>query len=95
MNLDAVLARLDDDELDFLSGLDEAVQAELFGRDSVDHAKANVNGESMRGFYFRATDGSAQGVAWQAAVDVWRARQIGPDVFFAHDSRIGTKLQPD
>lgn len=58
-------------------------------------AKANVNGEPLRGFYFRATDGSAKGVAWQAAVDVYRAKQVGPDVFFAHDSRIGTKLQPE
>jgi hypothetical protein len=58
-------------------------------------AKANVNGEPLRGFYFRATDGSAKGVAWQAAVDVYRAKQVGPDLFFAHDSRIGTKLQPE
>jgi hypothetical protein len=73
-----------------IKAIEMSNNAEMMG-----YAKANVNGESLRGFYFRATDGSAKGVAWQAAVDVYRAKQVGPDVFFAHDSRIGTKVQAE
>lgn len=70
--------------------IDMSNNAEIMG-----YAKANVNGKSLRGIYFQATDGSAKGVAQQAAVDVYRAKQIGPDVFFAHDSRIGTRILPE
>jgi len=73
-----------------IQAIEMSNNAEMLG-----YTKANVNGESLRGFYFRATDGSAKGVAWQAAVDVYRAKQVGPDVFFAHDSRIGTKVQAE
>jgi hypothetical protein len=61
--------------------------ANLLGR-----GKANVNGESRGGIYFQATDGSAKGVAWQAAVNVYRATQVGRDVFFADQSHVGTKI---
>lgn len=73
-----------------VQAIEQSNNVEMLG-----YAKANVNGESVRGFYFRATDGSAKGVAWQAAVDVYRAKQVGKDVFFAKDSRIGTKVIPE
>jgi len=59
------------------------------------YGRAVVNGRRVPGFYFRATDQNAKGVAWNAAVNVYHARRMARDMFFAHDSRIGTKIKEE
>jgi hypothetical protein len=54
--------------------------------------KATINGKKITGFYFMATTGSAEGVAWNGGMNVYRLPDAQNE-YFADESRVDLKIQ--